>query len=849
MIPVRLELKNFLPYRSPDPLRFEGVHLACLTGGNGAGKSSILDAVTWALWGRSRAKRDDDLLHLGQNDMYIQLDFEQEGIVYRVLRRRARSKRSAATLDMFVLKDDGQPTVITEPSMRATQAKINNILRLDYETFVHSAFLQQGKADAFTTKAPGERKRILSDILGLEQWARYEDATKARLKAITNELEVIDIRVREINTELAKEPRLKADLSEAEKAHGEAQEMLKIAEAQLAEVAHAPAELKRAQEQQATQERRQRERESDLETVETDIERQQERIAGYEEIIAAQEEIESGYETLQTAREADTVLADKLRLLSDFDAQCHELERQIDAACAELKSEKSSYEARIDELERVQGQDFGEKFEVVQTEVAELETVEKQREGLQDEINALNEERAALQATQTAIANEGLSINDRLERLESTEDANCPLCGQELDEAHRAELIEQLTVERDEKRETYRINQERLTEIDTEVEERQTNTGEMNLTLKKLSPLRERAGSLQAQMEAAAEAETRLNKERAGLAEVEAALEEEDFAQDARAQLMVLETERQKVGYDSESHDAARQQLETHRKYEVEQTRLQVALDGLPNAKAALEAAHERQQRIETALEEDRAANEKLAGEIEQLEVLVREQQARQQEVNRQRTAERVAYQRVVNVQQELKALEQQRNRKAELKERRTVTRHQEGIYRQLREAFGKNGVPAMIIESAIPELEITANELLQRMTEGRMNLRFSMQREKASGGTIETLDIEIADELGTRGYEMYSGGEAFRINFAIRVALSKMLARRAGAHLRTLFIDEGFGTQDSDGRDRLVEAINAIQDDFDLVLVITHIDELRESFPVHIVVEKTGSGSMVSVR
>ena len=71
----------------------------------------------------------------------------------------------------------------------------------------------------------------------------------------------------------------------------------------------------------------------------------------------------------------------------------------------------------------------------------------------------------------------------------------------------------------------------------------------------------------------------------------------------------------------------------------------------------------------------------------------------------------------------------------------------------------------------------------------------------------------------------------------------------RAGAHLRTLFIDEGFGTQDEDGRNKLVEAITAIQEDFDLVLVITHIDELRDSFPVHVVVEKTPNGSRIAVR
>ena len=144
-----------------------------------------------------------------------------------------------------------------------------------------------------------------------------------------------------------------------------------------------------------------------------------------------------------------------------------------------------------------------------------------------------------------------------------------------------------------------------------------------------------------------------------------------------------------------------------------------------------------------------------------------------------------------------------------------------------------------MIIETAIPELEAEANDLLARMTDGRMTLRFTTQRERVSGGMAETLELDIADELGTRAYELYSGGEAFRINFAIRIALSKLLARRAGAQLRTLFIDEGFGSQDEDGREKLVDAINKIKADFELILVITHIEELRDAFPVHLLVEK----------
>src|SRR3954451_24497218 len=169
MLPIRLEIKNFLAYRSPDAVRFDGIHLACLTGSNGAGKSSLLDAITWALGGKARARRDEELVHMGQADMYVLLEFEQEGLTYQVIRRRSRT-RSTGTLDLIALDEDGTPNNISEPNMRATQEKINRLLNLDYETFVHSAFLQQGKADAFTTKTPRERKQILSDILGLARW-------------------------------------------------------------------------------------------------------------------------------------------------------------------------------------------------------------------------------------------------------------------------------------------------------------------------------------------------------------------------------------------------------------------------------------------------------------------------------------------------------------------------------------------------------------------------------------------------------------------------------------------------------------------------------------------------------
>ena len=175
----------------------------------------------------------------------------------------------------------------------------------------------------------------------------------------------------------------------------------------------------------------------------------------------------------------------------------------------------------------------------------------------------------------------------------------------------------------------------------------------------------------------------------------------------------------------------------------------------------------------------------------------------------------------------------------------------EKGIYEELSIIFGKNGIPAMLIETALPQLEIDANDLLSRLTDMRLSVKFEFIQGKidqGSGIAKEELIIKVGDELGTRPYESFSGGEAFRIDFAIRIALSKLLARRSGTPLPILFIDEGFGSQDAAGQERIIESIQSIQDQFEKILVITHIDQLKEAFPYRIEVFKTLNGSLFSI-
>ncbi len=171
-------------------------------------------------------------------------------------------------------------------------------------------------------------------------------------------------------------------------------------------------------------------------------------------------------------------------------------------------------------------------------------------------------------------------------------------------------------------------------------------------------------------------------------------------------------------------------------------------------------------------------------------------------------------------------------------------------MHQELAQAFGRNGLQALLIEQVLPQLEAETNHILGRLSNHQFHVRFVTQR--AGRGRpeklIDTLDILIADAQGTRPYETYSGGEAFRVNFAIRLALARLLAQRSGTPLQMLIIDEGFGTQDREGCDRLIGAINAIAPDFACILAVTHIAHFREAFQTRIDVRKLPTGSEIWV-
>lgn len=169
------------------------------------------------------------------------------------------------------------------------------------------------------------------------------------------------------------------------------------------------------------------------------------------------------------------------------------------------------------------------------------------------------------------------------------------------------------------------------------------------------------------------------------------------------------------------------------------------------------------------------------------------------------------------------------------------------GILRQLVTAFGVTGIPARIIESVIPELETYAGELLEELRPG-MTLSIRAQRAKKDGkGLIEALDLVVRDAAGERPLAMFSGGERMSVSLAIAVALSRLVARRAGAAIRTLVVDEPDGL-DADARRAFGQALRVLahQGELERVVLVSHHEDLAEYCDAIYRVTKNGQGSLV---
>lgn len=195
MIPLRVKVEGFLSYKDEASLDFDGASLWMLTGANGAGKSAIFDAVTFALYSAHRGGKQnaDKLINQGCDKFTVEFEFRLGEDVYRA--RRIVSKRGASTRQIDHLAGPNPPprgtgTTAMEPGTD-TQAGFDEWVKthigLSYEAFKASALLRQGESDALLKMDSKERHELLTQLVDLSRYVRLYEKAKARLDDYTHE--------------------------------------------------------------------------------------------------------------------------------------------------------------------------------------------------------------------------------------------------------------------------------------------------------------------------------------------------------------------------------------------------------------------------------------------------------------------------------------------------------------------------------------------------------------------------------------------------------------------------------------------------------------------------------------
>ena len=850
MIPVRLQLKNFMSYgESVPPLELTGMNLAVLSGENGNGKTALLDAMTWALFGETRAQSEDNIVRLGATDCSVLLDFVVESQKYRI--RRSRGGKGTVW-ELQIWQEDGTLRPLSGSSARETKAIIGRLLRMDYKTFLATGYLAQGRADEFARATVTDRKKVLADILDLSRYERLEELAKEKRKEAEDKELDAERSLSTIDKQLESEDGYHFALEAAQKRLAQMQ-----ADAQTLREAYE--KLRAEIEQMETKEEQAKEWESGIAEREDanrrdgrDRDALLKRIAEAEVLTAQAAQIEQAHARfVQLTADIVPLQAQYAEALA-LQNEAQQLDNLIKAAHNKADRERYRVECEVQNLvgEAKEENRYAAELEAAQKRRSALGDLEAEMEQADKARYQADEQVLELKAAYNAQKAEQARLQTRLDALSASDAAACEYCGQDLPPEKRQQAVGETETLLAELSAQMKTVQARGKAAKDEAAKAQVMGEAVQKKRREASALDSREAQANQELHRLRERTKTLPQMQKHLAELTDIVNRQDYAHDEKEALVKVATKLERNERSGEKLKAAQEELKTLAGIERTVTLLQTAQTTMhtdPPRVAELDALIiKRTGQIERA----RLSIDKVRLRTAALPQLHREQAALSSQLqaadDAARSADREIGQETANI-AHCETLKKERTKW--IGERAQFARDKD-IYKELTAAFGKKGVQALIIENALPEIEEQANSLLSRMTQGAMRVELKTQREAKSKsvGQIETLDIIISDEAGTRPYEMFSGGEAYRINFALRVALSKMLAKRAGAPLQTLILDEGFGTQDGRGREAIADALHTIADEFALILVITHIEELKEAFPTRIEVVKGPNGSTFTV-
>lgn len=843
MIPLRLIIHNFRAIEYAD-IDLSAVTLAAIAGRNGAGKSSAFTlAPRFALFGDVISGVSlDDLVRRGASEMSVTFEFEHQGSVYRAIRTRSTKGKGKSTLELQK-RVNGQWESRSAEKIVDTEAVIRNLLNLDDETFTASSMILQGQANAFTGATAGKRKEILSQILGLNIYEQLQEGARQKSALLNIEIEKAKDKLLTLDERLSYRPLREDELRTLKSQHSAVTELTAESESAVKEDEEQIASLNGKKMRVQELEREVSDLNSEVESLQVELTNQTNRLERSNKILINEtaifqkaselEQIKQEITTLEARkpelerlqREDRAIQTELIQLdghMSDLDVRTIVLRKQLEGR-EELKLQAESYEFEAQRLSDYES--IADKWNLLAAEIADSQSKHDKAVALLNlEEQRLKDRIATLEQQEMHIHDSGCLPSCKFQQAAAAAVAQLPALRESLNELDRSEI-------------------EQLAAVITAKQQEQHSLGydyaDHRACKVKVDELRQ-ASNAYAQLAGKDELLQQLEQQRQGMQVRRTSLDNKQL--ELQSELSVLKDVLNK--------------LPTLTARAAELSRWANLKDELGAAREAATNAFERINAIESEIagKQQRQSELKLDRDALILETLdydrLQQSLAQSKTLLQQRRQQLAALtEQIGGIKSALAALDadqQERDRKAAEMEPKAIRWSR---YQTLIKAFGRDGIPALIIENAVPQLERIANEILGQMSKGKHYVRFETQRElKSRAGVTETLDILIGDWTSERPYETFSGGEQLRIDYAIRFALAELLAQRAGSKVEWLTIDEGLGSQDAEHRALVLESIKSVAARFKRVLVITHIEDAQAAFDQVIRFDNTDGGVAVDV-
>ena len=868
MIFTRLRLSNFKPYGDCEVSFREGVTV--IHGLNGSGKSSLLEACFFALYGSKALPGTlDDVIRNGTDEAAIELWFTHDGVDYHIERQLRKSGDRVTTSKCVLEGDDGSGEPVSRDGARAVRQFITELLRMDSEAFVNCAYVRQGEVNKLINATPQQRQDMLDDLLQLGMLETYRDrAGQARLgvedvlTAARGSLETVDdqIEAKESQNLHERLNERESDLGDveseidnyeqqrqkAETARDEASETLSAYESHQTEIQELEAEIQEL-ESEISQTATERDELGDRRR--TARETRDEREADLADLLA---ETELNEATAEAIADRKSMLVDRREEvgeeISDLRVRATGFENQaenLESTADELETAADEAEQAADEAEQKREELADEqstlraKFEGTPVEVGEATA---HRQQVQDRRQTVGERLAETRATRESLE---ASIAEAEELLA---EGNCPTCGQPVDDAPHVTGIDD--------------QREKVATLEAELDELQAERAEIETKLNDATELVEAEATLddlEADRERLAE-RIETNRETA-TEKRETAATNRQTAETKRSEAV---DRREAAEQKREEAVDTREEIQTQSERREEITDAIERLDDLERLRGGINELTSEIERLserrESLAERNADRREWLADKRERRDELTDEFDEAAVETARKRKQKAESY--LEDVDEELTALREQRDElqnaiggiKADISQLEELKADREALadrVDKLEAVHDETEQLEAMYGDLRGELRRKNVESLERMLNETFDLVYGNDAYShiELDGNYELTVYQKDDQ--TLEPEQLSGGERALFNLSLRCAIYRLLAEgiEGAAPTPPLILDEPTVFLDSGHVGRLVDLVEEMRG-FGVrqILIVSHDDELVGAADELITVEKNPTTNQSTV-